>query len=129
MDLQLENRVSILPSMRAAVLKVLYKTAEVFVFPSRREGFGLPPLEAMACGTPTIAMNLTSIPEIVQDGALLIDGAGAQTWADAIERVLKDDGLRKRLVGRGLKRASELTWEACARKTRKVYQEVSELES
>ena len=101
----------------------LYSLAELFVFPSGREGYGLPPLEAMACGVPTIVMRASSLPEVVQDGALLVDGADVQTWAAAMSRVLADADLRASLRERGLARVRQLTWQKCAEATAAVYQQ------
>lgn len=120
----LDGRVIILGSLPAKELLILYNLAECFVYPSERESFGLPPLEAFACGTPTIAMNMTSMPEVLGDGALMIDGKDVEIWANATERVLMDDGLRSSLIRRGLERASRLTWRNCALNTIQVYESV-----
>jgi len=125
-ELNLSQRVVILASLPACDLAGLYNLADVFVFPSERESFGLPPLEAMACGAPVIAMDLSSIPEIVQDGALLIHGKEVQTWADAISRVVTDETLRSGLVQRGLQQAATLNWRRCAQETIQVYRAVLE---
>jgi glycosyltransferase involved in cell wall biosynthesis len=125
-DLQLDGRVRVLGSVSPAELAALYNLAKAFIFPSERESFGLPPLEALACGTPTIAMNATSLPEILQDGAVLIDGNDVSAWAKAIEQVLRDEDLRKGLIDRGLRRAGNLTWQRCAQKTLDVYRSVLE---
>lgn len=122
--LGLGRRASILGAQPPEQLKVLYNVAEVLVFPSERESFGLPPLEAIACGTPTVAMNATSVPEILQDGATLVDGHDPRIWADAIVRLHCDDSLRRDLASRGQTRASQLSWPRCAQQTLQVYQEV-----
>lgn len=122
----LSDRAVVLGRQSSSELAQLYNVADIFVFPSDYESFGLPPLEAMACGVPTIAMNSTSIPEIVEHGALLIDGKDAQTWANAIGKVLMDNDLSNQLVERGIRRASKFTWKRCAEKTLEVYQTVSE---
>jgi glycosyltransferase involved in cell wall biosynthesis len=105
-------------------LAVLYRLAAVFVFPSLYEGFGLPPLEAMASGTPVITSNVSSLPEVVGDAAFLIDPYQAEAIASAMERVLNDAGLRDDLRARGLRRAREFSWDTTARRVRAIYDEV-----
>lgn len=122
----LDSRVSVLPAMPPGELAMLYNLAEVFAFPSERESFGLPPIEAMACGTPTVAMNLSSIPEVTRNGAILIDGKDVHTWANAISQLLTNENLRSELARRGLERAAELTWHRCAQETIQVYRAVTE---
>jgi glycosyltransferase involved in cell wall biosynthesis len=86
---------------------LLYAGAELFVFPSFYEGFGLPPVEAMACGTPVVASNVTSVPEVVKDAGLLVDPHSIDQIAGGIKAILGDRGLRDRLVEKGLARARE----------------------
>ena len=105
-------------------LAVLYRLARAFVFPSLYEGFGLPPLEAMASGTPVITSNLSSLPEVVGDAALLIDPYDASAIADAMRRVLLDSDLREDLRQRGLRRVSEFSWDRSVRRVREIYEEV-----
>jgi glycosyltransferase involved in cell wall biosynthesis len=105
-------------------LAVLYRLARAFVFPSLYEGFGLPPLEAMASGTPVITSNLSSLPEVVGDAALLIDPYDADAIADAMRRVLLDSDLREDLRQRGLRRVAEFSWERSVRRVREIYEEV-----
>jgi glycosyltransferase involved in cell wall biosynthesis len=123
-DHHLDERVTILGSVAATDLIGLYNLAKVFVFPSERESFGLPPLEAIACGTPTVAMNSSSLPEILGNGALFVDGKDPQKWADAIRAILTDENLRSQMIERGLERASELSWDNCARNTIQAYTQV-----
>lgn len=125
-ELDISSRVIVLAAVQPSDLAILYNLAEAFVFPSERESFGAPPLEALACGTPTIAMNMTSLPEILGDGALLLDGKDPQIWANAIEQLLTDDVLRKDLVSRGLQQAAKMTWQRCAEETLQIYQDVVE---
>lgn len=122
----LSKRVHLLKALPPKELAKLYNLTEVFVYPSERESFGLPPLEALACGAPTIAMNMTSLPEILGNGAILVDGKDVQTWANTLEQVLTNDGLRKNLISQGLKQAAKLTWQQCARDTVQVYRAVAE---
>jgi glycosyltransferase involved in cell wall biosynthesis len=123
-EMGLAGRVIVLGPLPPEQLAMLYSLAEMFIFPSERESFGLPPLEAMACGTPVIAMNATSVPEIVQDGALLVNGNDPPIWSDAIRRLMSDETLRERLISHGLARASQLTWRKCAQGTVEIYRHV-----
>jgi glycosyltransferase involved in cell wall biosynthesis len=105
-------------------LAALYRLASVFVFPSLYEGFGLPPLEAMASGTPVITSNVSSLPEVVGDAAVLIDPYQSDSIAAALERVLTDAPLREDLRARGLQRARDFSWDHTARRVRAIYDEV-----
>ena len=105
-----------------ADLAALMNGALAFVYPSLYEGFGLPPLEAMACGTPVITSNRSSLPEVVGDAALLVDPERTRDLADAMGRVVDDAPLREELRERGLKRAQEFSWERTARLTAQVYE-------
>ena len=105
-------------------LAVLYRLADVFVFPSLYEGFGLPPLEAMASGTPVVTSNVSSLPEVVGDAALLVDPRDPEAIAAAVQRILTDEDLRRSLVQKGLGRAHEFSWERSVRRIRDVYLEV-----
>jgi glycosyltransferase involved in cell wall biosynthesis len=105
-------------------LAALYRLADVFVFPSLYEGFGLPPLEAMASGTPVITSNISSLPEVVGDAALMIDPYEPAAIADAMRRVLTDAALRADLRTRGLARAREFSWERSIARVREIYDEV-----
>lgn len=104
---------------------VLMNAASTFIYPSLYEGFGLPPLEAMACGTPVICSNASSLPEVVGDGGLLFEPKDAGALATAITRVLGDEGLRAQLRERGIAQASKFTWERAARETLSVYRAVA----
>jgi glycosyltransferase involved in cell wall biosynthesis len=98
-------------------LPALYSGALALTFPSLYEGFGLPPLEAMSCGTPVLASTASSVPEVVGDAGILLDPKNAGVWANAVERMMQDGALREELSGKGLKRAAQFTWERCAMKT------------
>jgi glycosyltransferase involved in cell wall biosynthesis len=108
----------------AGTLAILYRLAMVFVFPSLYEGFGLPPLEAMASGTPVITSNVSSLPEVVGDAAVLIDPLKTEAIADALRRVLNDSALREDLRQRGLERARHFSWDRSIRRVREIYGEV-----
>jgi len=100
-----------------SLLPLLYSAADVFVYPSFYEGFGLPVLEAMACGTPVAASNRTSLPEAVGDAGLLFDPDNVDEMAGAIHRLVDDRDLRARLVAKGLERAKQFTWRETAKRT------------
>jgi glycosyltransferase involved in cell wall biosynthesis len=106
-------------------LAALYRLATVFVFPSLYEGFGLPPLEAMASGTPVVTSNLSSLPEVVGEAAVLIDPYDPASIADGIRRALTDADLRQTLVEAGLARVKAYSWDTSVRRVREVYGEVA----
>jgi glycosyltransferase involved in cell wall biosynthesis len=99
----------------AHTLSALYRLASVFAFPSLYEGFGLPPLEAMACGTPVVTSRISSIPEVVGDAAVLVDPHSVEDIAGGLERVLGDAALRDDLVARGRERVQHFSWERSVR--------------
>jgi glycosyltransferase involved in cell wall biosynthesis len=105
-------------------LASVYSGALAFCYPSRYEGFGLPPLEAMACGIPVLASNATSLPEVLGDGAELISPDDVEAWSRAIDRVVDDAEWRKELVARGTSRVGQYSWEKTARLTLDVYRTV-----
>lgn len=105
-------------------LPFLYSAAELFVYPSFYEGFGLPPVEAMACGTPVIASNTTSIPEIVGNNALLINPWDTEELFQAMLKTLEDSSLRESLITKGFIRSSELSWDKTALHTLKAYNKI-----
>lgn len=100
----------------------LYASAHLFLFPSLYEGFGLPPLEAMACGTPVIASNASSLPEIVGDAALLVEPEGSIAWAESIRALVSDNARLEQMRTRGLAQADKFSWERAARETLQVYE-------
>jgi glycosyltransferase involved in cell wall biosynthesis len=104
-------------------LPALYRCAEALAYPSLYEGFGLPPLEAMACGTPVLAANSTSLPEAVGDAAIIVDPADVNALAEGLARVLFDMDLRRELRARGLVRAAGFRWERTARRLLAVLRE------
>jgi len=104
-----------------ADLPALYTLARVFAFPSWYEGFGLPVLEAMACGTPVVAADNSSLPEVVGEAGLLVDAADAEAVAEALERILGDAELRARLIAAGREQAAKFRWEDAARRLLAVY--------
>jgi glycosyltransferase involved in cell wall biosynthesis len=120
--LGLVNRVRFLRHVSTDDLVLLYNAASLFVFPSLYEGFGLPPLEAMACGVPVIAADNSSIPEIVGDAALLFNANDAQMLSASITQVLKDESAKERLIQNGLIQTARFSWEKCADQTIAVYE-------
>jgi glycosyltransferase involved in cell wall biosynthesis len=108
-----------------ADLVALYNLADVFVSPSLYEGFGFPPLEAMACGCPVIVSNRGSLPEVVGDAALLIDPQDLGSLVGALRAVEETPSLRAALIQKGLERAQQFTWRATATKTLALYNEIT----
>ena len=102
-------------------LPALYSLAALFAMPSVYEGFGLPPLEAMACGTPVVCSNASSLPEVTGDAALLAPPRDVGEWATALRRALTDGSLRADLAARGPRQAARFSWAAAAEQTRAVY--------
>lgn len=102
-------------------LPYLYNAAEAFVFPSLYEGFGLPVLEAMASGVPVVTSSTSSLPEIVSDGGMVVEGWNVEEWADVLHNVLVDGKIRKDIISRALAQAKKFPWEKCADEMLKVY--------
>lgn len=123
-ELGLENDIVFLGYIPDSDLPAIYSMAEVFVFPSLYEGFGLPVLEAMACGTPVICSNTSSLPEVAGEAALLLPPDNISEWIHALEHLLESKELRRDLSQRGLRQAARFTWHNTAFKTYKIYEEV-----
>lgn len=121
-SLSLEDRVHFLGHVSDEMLRVLYKKATLFIFPSLFEGFGLPILESMASGCPVVASNVSSLPEIAGDAALLVDPLNVEGVATAIEAICKNDRFAAELRQKGEKRAKQFSWEKCAKETALVYE-------
>jgi glycosyltransferase involved in cell wall biosynthesis len=122
---QLHQHVRFFGFVPEATLAALYRLASVFVFPSLYEGFGLPPLEAMAAGAPVVTSNVSSLPEVVGDAALLIDPMDAGAIAEAMGRVLSDPDLRADLIGRGHARVQAFSWDRSVARISEISQEVA----
>jgi glycosyltransferase involved in cell wall biosynthesis len=120
-----EERVLLRPNVADADLPALYGGAELFAFPSLYEGFGLPPLEAMACGAPVLCANRASLPEVVGDAALLVDPLDTGAIAAGLVRLLGDAALRGELRARGLRRAAAFSWRRTAELTLGAYARVA----
>lgn len=108
-----------------ADLPALYAGASVFVYPSLYEGFGLPPLEAMACGAPVIVSNRSSLPEVVGDAGVQVEALDVDALTEAMRRVIEDDNLRLMLGRRGIERAANFSWQKCAQETAAIYRKVA----
>jgi alpha-1,3-rhamnosyl/mannosyltransferase len=106
-------------------LPALLTGAAAFVYPSFFEGFGFPPLEAMACGVPVICSDVTSLPEVVGDAAVTVDPSRVDEIAAAIRSVLRDPALRAALVSKGSQRVLHFSWQTTAERTLDVYRRVS----
>ncbi|MFA6239608.1 MAG: glycosyltransferase family 1 protein [Candidatus Hydrogenedentales bacterium] len=120
--LGLGDRVTLLGFASDDDLNLLYSAADVFVFPSYYEGFGLPVLEAMACGCPVVASNRSSLPEVVGDAGALCDPDDHAAIAESVLRFVEDEAARERAVTLGLAQAAKFSWSTCARITHKAYE-------
>jgi glycosyltransferase involved in cell wall biosynthesis len=117
-------RVVQVPSTSDEQLHGLYSRARIFLFPSLAEGFGLPLLEALACGVPAVTSNAPALAEVAGDAALQVDPRDVEALAEALARLDSDDPLRRRLARRGRQRAAAFTWRGCAERTLGAYREV-----
>lgn len=124
--LKLESVVKIVPVVSPSDMAALYSAALLFCYPSLYEGFGLPPLEAMACGCPVIASNASSLPEVLGDAAVLLPPTLPDLWLDAIIELANDEGRRRQLSEQGRARAASYSWTETARQTLSVYDQVLE---
>lgn len=122
--LGLGEYVRFLGFLKTEDLSLMYRLADLFVFPSLYEGFGLPPLEAMASGTGVVASDIPSLREVTGEAALLVDPRNPEAWASAMEKMLGDDMFRKEKIRKGIIRAAEFSWEKACNATCGVYKEV-----
>ncbi|HXG30685.1 MAG TPA: glycosyltransferase family 1 protein [Thermodesulfobacteriota bacterium] len=122
--LRMGDSVHYLGKLNVYDLVVIYNLSDLLLFPSLYEGFGWPPLEAMACGTPVVCSDRGSLKEVVGEAAVIVDPEDPKDIADGVERVLTDSGLRKTLVNRGLERARLFNWKTTAEGILRVYEEV-----
>lgn len=127
-DMLAAGEVRVLGYQPSALLPLLYAGARFLVYPSLYEGFGLPPLEALASGTPVIASNCSSIPEVVGDAAILTEPRDVEAMRDAMRSLLEDDTRHAELRQRGLKRAQGFSWQRCATATAEVYRKLARLQ-
>ena len=105
-------------------LPLLYNAADLFIYPSLYEGFGLPPLEAMACGCPVVTSNTSSLPEVIGDAGIMVDPLSVDELANATYSILTNENLREELIKKGLQRSKAFSWKICSEKTLKVYKEI-----
>ncbi len=122
---RVENLVRFLGFVPIDMLRAFYKNAAAFVFPSLYEGFGLPPLEAMACGTPVVTSNLSSLPEVVGDAAMVVNPENVFDIARGIREVLLDEFLRRRCVRLGLEQLKRFSWRQTAEQVAETYRSVA----
>jgi len=122
--LGIEDRVVFTGFVPTEDLPALLSSAKVFVLPSLWEGFGIPVLEAMACGAPVVISNISSLPEVAGEAGILIDPYSVESISESLMSLLKDEKLRQKKVQLGLKRIKDFSWEDCARKTLKVFKSI-----
>jgi glycosyltransferase involved in cell wall biosynthesis len=120
-----QNDVRFLGFVPIDVLRIFYDQAKIFIFPSLYEGFGLPPLEAMAHATPVVTSNTSSIPEVVGNAAVMVNPENVFEIMRALHRVLLDQPLRDKLKARGLEQAGKFSWDAGVRRMLQIYSEVA----
>jgi glycosyltransferase involved in cell wall biosynthesis len=125
MKSRVEHLVRFLGFVEFETLRCFFESAAAFVFPSRYEGFGLPPLEAMACGTPVVTSNVSSLPEVVGDAAVLVNPENVFDIARGIRDVLLDRALRTELIRRGHVQAARFSWSRTAREVLEIYREAA----
>ncbi|MBO8132075.1 MAG: glycosyltransferase family 4 protein [Candidatus Marinimicrobia bacterium] len=125
---KIQNRIKIIPFLpqEGRDLPVLYNGAKCFVFPSFTEGWASPPLEAMACGTPVVTSNVSSLPETVNDAAIKVDPYNPEEIAKAVRKILNDPDFSKNLTKKGLTHSSKYTWKRCAEETYSFYKDIIE---
>jgi glycosyltransferase involved in cell wall biosynthesis len=124
--LKIDSKVVFTGFVEEDMLPYLYNGAEVFVYPSFYEGFGLPPLEAMSCGTPVITSNVSSIPEVVKDAGILIDPYDTSNLITALGNLINNENLKNELSSKGLAKAAEFSWDRTALQTLSAYKTVYE---
>ena len=123
-ELHLENKVQFLDYIPHEDLPALYNAAMIFVYVPFYEGFGLPVLEAMQCGTPVITANTSSLPEVVGEGGIMVDPLDIADLSEKISLLISDEYLRKENIRYNLSRCEEFSWKKCAQQTAEVYDEI-----
>jgi glycosyltransferase involved in cell wall biosynthesis len=122
---KLHKQIRFLGFQPQETLAIMYRLASAFVFPSLYEGFGLPPIEAMASGTPVVTSNVSSLAEVAGDAAILVDPYNPEAIADGIIRAISDAPLRADLITRGLARARSFSWEQSVRRIHQIYADIA----
>ncbi len=122
--LNLQNDVIFTGYVSESELAEIYNAVDLFIFPSLYEGFGIPPLEAMACGTPVITSNTSSLPEVVGDAAIIADPYDVNKFAEEMYELLMNESLKEEMIKKGLKRSKMFSWDISAKKTLKIYKEL-----
>ncbi|WP_333887687.1 glycosyltransferase family 4 protein [Clostridium sp.] len=125
-DLNIDKNIKFTGFVEEKMMPIFYNACDIFIYPSLYEGFGLPPLEAMSCGTPVIASNISSIPEVVGDGGILINPCDMENFMYSIEALINDINIREDLSLKALKQANNFSWEKTAEKTIEIYKKVLE---
>jgi glycosyltransferase involved in cell wall biosynthesis len=123
-----EHLVRFLGFVPFETLRCFYESTAAFVFPSRYEGFGLPPLEAMACGAPVVTSNVSSLPEVAGDAAILVNPENVFDIVRGIKEALLDEPMRAELISRGRVQAAKFSWEKAARQVLEIYYEAAAFE-
>ena len=123
-QLGMKERVQFIGFVADDDLPALYSAAHVFAFPSLYEGFGLPALEAMACGTPVLTSNVSSLPEVVGEAALSVDPIDVDAISEGLFKLVEDSGLRKKLIQQGIERAKRFSWDNAAGELKQHYQDL-----
>ena len=123
---KMEHVVGFLGFVPFETLRCFYQSAAAFVFPSRYEGFGLPPLEAMAFATPVVTSNTSSVPEVVGNAAVMVNPENVFEIMRALHRVLVDQPLRDKMKARGLQQAGKFSWDVGVRRMLEIYREVAQ---
>ena len=116
--------IQVLGYVSDATLEDLYRRASIFAFPSLDEGFGMPVLDAMSRGVPVLTSNVSALPEVSGDAALLVDPTDVVSIAEGLRGLIENQALRQELIGKGLARSGEFTWEKAVEGTWKVYQKL-----
>jgi glycosyltransferase involved in cell wall biosynthesis len=128
-QLGIHDRVRFLGFVTQEDLPLIYHHASLFAFPSLYEGFGLPPLEAMACGTPVVASNIPALREVLGDAAVLVNPRDPEAWSSAIQMMMDDEKADRQKAEAGKARAAGFTWEKAGEATCRIYTQVLEKNS